>query len=656
MLDPQSRRHLFETLRPPEGYMLDCAVGTTFSLNLLTLLTVPLAFTLFASEDEQGQPLQDPLTLLDSLRRYANRLSIFCQAGQIHVPKTSQLLFGYLESSVFEVIPPPRAEGTPSRGVFHPKVWLLRYTPEQTSISSHQRPIHYRFLCLSRNLTFDRSWDTMLVLDGDLQNRTYAYPQNHPLGDFIASLPGLTIHPISETAQSRVDMLQDEVRRVMWTLPEYFKSLEFCPIGLTRRHRWPFNQSKYRLLVVSPFLTPGFLRDISKGCEQNTLVSRLEEVEKLSRDQLNNFQKIYVLSPEADIDLQDDANQTDPQPPSKPELDSLLAGLHAKLYIFESGWDAYIWTGSANATSAAMKENVEFLVKLKGKKSKIGIDKILDFDSKAISFADLLQEYTPSGEPVAGDKIQERLDEQVIQTQRALVQIKLKAVVLTNTKIDSKNDEYQIKLIAMQGEMIPDLSNVEIYCWPITRSQDDGTSVNPGATPLAQLGPLSFVALTSFFAFEIKASEGKKTAVTRFVLNIPLENAPTDRQERLLRYLLQNKRQVMHYLLFLLAEEGDSYEVIAALLTKSTRENAGDGSLGLPINLFEALIRALERNPAKLDQIARLISDLEQTDDGLSLLPDHFMDIWQPIWETRQRLAQKQKGKASSFSMDDKSA
>ena len=30
-----------------------------------------------------------------------------------------------------------------------------------------------------------------------------------------------------------------------------------------------------------------------------------------------------------------------------------LSDLHAKLYVSERGWDAHIWTGSANATAAA---------------------------------------------------------------------------------------------------------------------------------------------------------------------------------------------------------------------------------------------------------------------------------------------------------------
>ena len=40
MLDPRERSVLLETLRPPDGYRMDSVVGTTFSLDLLALLTV----------------------------------------------------------------------------------------------------------------------------------------------------------------------------------------------------------------------------------------------------------------------------------------------------------------------------------------------------------------------------------------------------------------------------------------------------------------------------------------------------------------------------------------------------------------------------------------------------------------------------------------
>lgn len=152
MLEPDSREVLLDALRPPPGAVLDRAVGTTYSLDLRALLFAPLAFALFDwATDESGQP--DPLALLESLRRHADRTTLFCQAGQIAVPGAYQRLFTYLETCVVEVSPE-----IPDR-VFHPKVWVLRFVGDGGHVS-------YRLVCPTRNLTFDTSWDTVVVLDG----------------------------------------------------------------------------------------------------------------------------------------------------------------------------------------------------------------------------------------------------------------------------------------------------------------------------------------------------------------------------------------------------------------------------------------------------------------------------------------------------------
>ena len=47
MLDPQDRVLFTEALRPPEGYELSWAIGTTYTLDLVAAVAAPLAFALF---------------------------------------------------------------------------------------------------------------------------------------------------------------------------------------------------------------------------------------------------------------------------------------------------------------------------------------------------------------------------------------------------------------------------------------------------------------------------------------------------------------------------------------------------------------------------------------------------------------------------------
>jgi hypothetical protein len=219
MLDPRSRTLLFEALRPPDGYALHSAVGTTYSLDLMALLAAPLAFTVFDCEDREGRVAMDPLVLLEALREHARRVTIFCQAGRIAVPPQHRPLLGYLEGSVVEAAAPDR------HGSFHPKVWALRYECED-------EPVRYRLLCLSRNLTFDRSWDTALVLEGELRERVYAIADNHPIGDFFKALPGMAVRPVAAEVAERLDRIQ--MMGTTYTLPHLFGWGWVSRIGLSR--------------------------------------------------------------------------------------------------------------------------------------------------------------------------------------------------------------------------------------------------------------------------------------------------------------------------------------------------------------------------------------------------------------------------------------
>jgi hypothetical protein len=53
--------------------------------------------------------------------------------------------------------------------------------------------------------------------------------------------------------------------------------------------------------------------------------------------------------------------------------------------------------------------------------------------------------------------------------------------------------------------------------------------------------------------------------------------------------------------------------------------------------MFELLVRALDRAPHRLDDVAALIKDLEAS-GGDPLFPEQFDAVWQPIWEARRRL------------------
>ena len=96
MLEPESRLLLLDALRPPSGYAFDRAVGTTFTLDLVALLITPVAFALFDVESEEGRIAANPVAVLESVRRFADRITVFTQAGQIKVPAAFRAAYAYL--------------------------------------------------------------------------------------------------------------------------------------------------------------------------------------------------------------------------------------------------------------------------------------------------------------------------------------------------------------------------------------------------------------------------------------------------------------------------------------------------------------------------------------------------------------------------------
>lgn len=68
--------------------------------------------------------MENPFALLAALRQNAARISLYCQAGMTKVPTDAVPLLAFLEDCVHPVTP-PRQGG----GVFHTKIWLLRFAP-----------------------------------------------------------------------------------------------------------------------------------------------------------------------------------------------------------------------------------------------------------------------------------------------------------------------------------------------------------------------------------------------------------------------------------------------------------------------------------------------------------------------------------------------
>ena len=144
MFRPDSNRDRTDysgILMPPDGYKLDRAVGTTYSLDLEALTAVAICLGL--SEETDSKLMQNPIGMLNALQKVSDKIVLFCEAGQIKVPTKATALSILLEKMVVEVaLPKDKLLGRyPS---FHPKTWVLAYVNAEGDKK-------YRFVVMSRN-------------------------------------------------------------------------------------------------------------------------------------------------------------------------------------------------------------------------------------------------------------------------------------------------------------------------------------------------------------------------------------------------------------------------------------------------------------------------------------------------------------------------
>ncbi len=355
-----------EQLRAPTGYRLDLGIATTFSLDLEALVAASLALNL--DHTLEGDLSGERLALLESLDQLQERLLVFYQRGNVKVPKNFNRLFTLLEPLLAPSVALDGPQG--AFASFHPKVWLLRFTPQDSS-----KPTLLRLLVLSRNLTFDRSWDIAVAIDGQVLKRGGNADQR--LVGFLRSLSEAEAHA------ERIESMCDTLAAVEWTLPNGFEELSMLP-GLAKSASAAgsapidLDGTIDELLVVSPFVDAdptSLLQELAARTRGvKTLISRADTLDAIGEAALHGW-VVKSLS-ELVVDGEERLHKDRPAPQE----------LHAKLIVAKTGSKAVWHVGSANMTNAAfgqpsrgvLPRNRELMLRLTGRGAKVGPAKLLE--------------------------------------------------------------------------------------------------------------------------------------------------------------------------------------------------------------------------------------------------------------------------------------
>jgi hypothetical protein len=587
MLEPQTRAALTDILHPPPGFALSHAVATTFTLDLDTALTIPLSFAAHRVTADE-----DPIGILDAVRRAAAKVDIFAQAGQVSIDVPPSALVAFLEPMVHPV--------KVKRGIFHPKIWFLEYERGEERA--------YRFVCASRNLTDDRSWDVVISLDGApaaSRERTAARKVNAPLARLIRALPGLAVSPLPRQRRDRIEALASSIRDVAWNPPPDMRDLQFHVWGIGERPQPEF--WGIRGLFISPFLTDAGLIELKKGAYHEAyLVSRATSIDGLAPTTLDGkLRQAYVLDEAADFAEDDNAEHAQR---------SAFSGLHAKTYVFDRQDGAHVFLGSLNATGPALQENVEVMVETVGKVNRFGVAKTLD------GLKEFLQEFEYTGGAEEADS--EKADRDLSAALRRIAAMRLHARVVGG-------GPYELRFWREGNVGLP--PEVELTWHPITRTGLVIRGLPGGADDPSIIEDLGLIDITPFVILTARDARGDRFA-QRTVVLAELHDDPADRRDAVIAAHLTDRAAFMRFLMLLLEVGGFTF--LSGDGGGAWRQLSATGASGA--GLFEALMRAVGPDRTGLEDVQRVIEYMGRQPDGTPVLPEGFEALWASVWAAQQ--------------------
>jgi len=591
-----NRLNYGEMLMSPDGFRLESAIGTTYSLDLETLTAI--AFSMGLSEETDSDLMHNPVGLLNALSTVSNKIVIFCESGQIKLPSSASSMYLLLEKMIVPVSL-PYGRKMKTYPAFHPKTWTVTY-----SNSAGEKL--YRFIVLSRNLTFDRSWDVAVSLDGKLSGRTQ--PKSKPIVDFLEFLNKQIKSDYTGAWEKRA-ILSHAMKELLKVKFEpdskEFTDFQIMPMGIGEGQydftKDPFMQDTFHeAVVMSPFLSGSVIEELNKpekalkDCRR-TLITRRTELEKIQNGRADHFD-VYVMK-DAVIDgeeaLSSDTSEKQQQ------------DIHAKIYIRRKGSLSELYLGSMNATYSAMNKNVEMMLKLPTMK------RYLDTDS-------FLQDIFGGSEDNPGNPFE--------------------AVDLTKTLPEAQPDEADAlekvvkKICRLRGKaaVTEDKGKYKISICFDTEEEFENTVISPlrsnksyGIVRNIEFPDLDLMQLSEFYKLEVK---GKTQKIERVIM-IPTANIPDGRDREIVESVVKDKQTFIEYVSFVLS---DDYMLTFLENTKMKTSGIDRSDANLMPAIYEKMLRTALTDKEKISEINYVLNMIENK----NIIPDEFRETYETFKRT----------------------
>ncbi|MPM02789.1 hypothetical protein SDC9_49044 [bioreactor metagenome] len=568
-----------ELLSPPLKYKTTFAVGTTYSLDLETLTATCAIIGLNVEAD--SELTESPLHMLEAIRRASRRLLIFCQGGQIKAPDKPNKLLPLLENCVCEV-------NLKNKKSFHPKTWFIKYTAKGL-------PDRYRLVVLSRNLTFDRSWDVALRLDS-AEDKEAIIAQGENTGAamrgfllWLSKNAGRHNEPLRKKREQLIK-LADEISVVQWkSLGKEYENFDFIPYGIGSTAKDNLSDTFHKMFIISPFLSKGVIKNFADRRLTNpdcTLITRKSELPKLGAELLTAFDT-YTVKDDV-IDGEERISEAG---------DRKTQDIHAKVYLRTKWSDSELYIGSANASESAFRGNVECLVALRGKQRYLNVEKLkadlFGTDEKSNPFEPVQpKEYATVDEDAVLQKLETAVKEFCAARKTAVVTGEAPYTVTVTMRLPQ--------------------SNIKLTLSPL---------IKPNPQPISEaivFTGFNLRDLSEWYKVTAKAGGRELSRVVK----IQTSGIPSDRDSAVFSDIIKDKNAFLTYIAFLLSDD-----FLAAFLETLKKGNGDYRFLNMSYDapiLYERMLKAAATSPESLREVREVIALT-----GDNIVPKDFTRLYE---------------------------
>ncbi len=551
-------------------YELDQAVCLTYSLDMEALLGIPLCLGMRGEMTSSQR--NNPLYVLEAIRRTGKKLSVFCNAGCIKVPKSESRLFALMEDCIHEVRMPNFKYN------FHPKIWVVQY---RNTVDDR---ILIKVIVMSRNLTFDQSMDMAVEMVGFVGEKQNS--KNQPLADMLQF-----VSQFDDKKNNLNELINNFMHVEEFELFDCFDDYKFHPFGIygksengieripARRNLKTANslfENCDSLLVVSPFLSESTIMAILYGKrtpERRCLITRETSVTKRIFNAFNNNSDdgIWIVDP---VFSSNDALE-DNESYGFADRD-----IHAKVYYTEKYGEPHkLYIGSLNASHNAFNNNVEFLLEL-------------SYKSRYTSYQRVKSDFIPENESPFVKMLS--FDEKLTESDAETVDFREEIYSITSAEVISNGGKFS--LIVHSETAYADVIIRPFY-------------LKTSAKPLTKEVIFEDIALNNLSNMFIISRGGCDCLVRLNVLNMPEQ----EREDAIFNDIIKNRPMFMTYMRYLLDEDFYDTVGIEEMLASESGEVGYNQGYGFNIepDIYEKMLRAAAENPERFDAMYEVVEKLE---------------------------------------------